>query len=125
MISGIVNAELEAVIGLTTIGDKGQKVRIEAIIDTGYNGWLILSPQLIAALGYTWHGRCDSLLADGSEAKFDIYAGAVLWDRRRRNIPVDSAECAPLVGMALLQAHEVNIQARSGGSVTIRRLPKE
>jgi clan AA aspartic protease len=124
MIGGTVNAEREAIISLTVIGDSGYKVRLDAVVDTGYNGWLTLPSELIAELGFAWQGRCNSLLADGSETSVDYYGGAVLWDRRHRHINVDSFDSTPLIGMALLEEHELNIQARRGGSVTIRRLSK-
>jgi clan AA aspartic protease len=84
MIVGVVNAQREAVIGLTLIGSKGQRIRVDAIIDTGFDGWLVLPPHLIAALGYAWHGSCDSVLADGSETQINVFEGTVLWDRRRQ-----------------------------------------
>jgi clan AA aspartic protease len=124
MISGVVNAEREATVRLTLIGENAEQVRVEAIIDTGYDGWLMLSPSLIAKLGYPWTNECNAILADGSKTRFNVYRGTVLWDRRRRTIKIDEAESSPLVGMGLLEGFEVTIQARSGGSVTIRRLPK-
>jgi hypothetical protein len=36
---------------------------------------------------------------------------------------VDEASTAPLVGMALLDGYELNVQVRSGGGLTIRSLP--
>ena len=60
---------------------------------------------------------------DGSESVFDIYEGTVLWDGSPRRIAVDEASTAPLVGMALLDGYELNVQVRSGGNVTIKVLP--
>lgn len=125
MIAGVVNAQCEAIIGLTLIGANDQQIRVEAVIDTGFDGWLILSPSLIDKLGYAWRGSCESILADGSNTDLNVYGGVVLWDRRRRNIPAHEAESTPLLGMRLLEGFELTIQARSGGSVTIRRLPKD
>ena len=124
MISGVVNHEREAIVGLTLLGNRKQHVRIKAVIDTGYDGWLLLPPSLIAELGYEWSTECRVVLADGTRTSFDVYRGTVLWDRRRRTISIDEADSSPLVGMKLLEGFELTIQARSGGSVTIRRLPK-
>ena len=125
MISGVVNHEREVTIGLTLLGNRKQHVRVEAVIDTGYDGWLLLPPSLVAELGYEWSTECSVVLADGTKTSFDVYRGKVLWDRRRRTISVDEADSSPLVGMRLLEGFELTIKARSGGSVTIRRLPKE
>jgi clan AA aspartic protease len=123
VIRGTVTADREARIRLTVRGPAGQERRLEAVIDTGFDGWLSLPPTLIARLGLPWRRRGRALLADGNEIVFDIYEATVVWDRRRRRIPVDEADTTPLVGMALLDGYELNAQVRAGGKVSIRRLP--
>jgi len=123
MISGIVTADREAVIRLTVRGPAGQSERVAAVIDTGFDGTLTLTPGLIARLGLPWKRRGRAILADGSEIVFDIYRATVVWDRRRLSIRVDEADTEPLVGMALLDGYELNAQIRTGGKVTIKRLP--
>src|SRR5216684_3675277 len=102
MITGIVNAHLEATIRLTLRGPNGQVRRVKAVVDTGFDGRLSLPPALIADLGLSWHRRGRAILADGSESVFDIFAGVVVWDRRKRAIPIDEADTRPMVGTALL-----------------------
>jgi clan AA aspartic protease len=123
MIKGTVTADLGAVLRLTVRGPTGQVRRVKVVIDTGFDGWLCLPPATIAALSLPWRRRGRAFLADGSETIFDIYEGTVVWDRRRRRVPVDEADTAPLIGMALLNGYELNVQVRVGGKVTIRRLP--
>ena len=123
MITGVVTVNREAVIRLAVRGAAGQEQEIEAVVDTGFDGWFSLPPALIAQLELQWRRRGRALLADGSECVFDIYEGTVLWDGRLRRIAVDEASAAPLVGMALLQGYELNVQVRNGGSVTIKVLP--
>jgi clan AA aspartic protease len=124
MITGTVTADREAIIRLTVRGPAGQERRVEAVIDTGFDGWLSLPPALIARLGLPWRRRGRALLADGSESVFDIHEATVVWDRRRRRIPADEADTTPLVGMALLDGYELNAQVRAGGKVTIKPLPR-
>ena len=50
MIEGIVNAAYEAVVTLPLRGQAGQERDIEAVIDTGYNGFLSLPPALVEEL---------------------------------------------------------------------------
>ncbi len=122
MITGVVTANREAVISLAVRGPASMEQQIEAVVDTGFDGWLSLAPALIALLGWPWRRRGRALLADGSECVFDIYEGTVVWDGKPRRIVVDEASTAPLVGMALLQSYELDIQVRNGGSVIIKAL---
>jgi clan AA aspartic protease len=122
MINGIVTASRNAVIRLIVRGPTGHSERIRALVDTGYNGWLTLPSELIERLALPWRRISFATLADGSETAFDIYEGAVVWDRRPRRIPVDESECITLVGMALLEGYELNVQVRRAGKVTIRSL---
>ena len=123
MITGVVTADRQAIIHLTVRGPVGQEHEIEAIIDTGFDGWLSLPSSLVVLLGLVWRRRGRALLADGRESVFDIYEATVVWDGQARRIPMDEAETAPLVGMSLLEGYELTVQVRSAGKVTIRALP--
>ncbi len=117
---GRINEHLEAVISLTVSGSEGVEQEVEAVIDTGYDGSLTLPMHLIAALGLAWQRRGRALLADGSEAVFDIYEAEVEWQGENVRIAVDAAETAPLVGMRLLRGYELCLVVVEGGIVTIR-----
>lgn len=123
MITGVVTANREATIQVAVRGPAGVDEQIEAVVDTGFDGWLSLPPPLIALMGLQWRRRGRALLADGSECVFDIYDVTVLWDGNLRRIAVDEASTAPLVGMALLDGYELSVKVRNGGSVTIKALP--
>ncbi len=119
MIHGVVNTSCEAIIPLV-IGNKNLQTRvIDAVIDTGYTGFLSLPTEIITALNLPWTGIDRGTLGDGSEVTFEVYAAAVIWNGEYRNIPVNEAETDPLVGMNLLYGYDLRIQAVEGGSVTI------
>jgi clan AA aspartic protease len=123
MIIGVVNTHHEATIDLIVQSANGQGHDIDAVIDTGFTGFLTLPTSLIAALGLTWRGYASAVLGDGSLQQFDVYAATVIWDGQARLVEIDAAETDPLVGMGLLYGHEVRIQAIDGGTVTIEALP--
>ena len=50
MITGIVNVDLEAVLRFSVGDAAGHSHDVEAVIDTGFNGFLTLPPALVAAL---------------------------------------------------------------------------
>ena len=51
MIEGVVNAAHEAVVTLALHGSAGQTRDIEAVIDTGFTGFLTVPPALAGELG--------------------------------------------------------------------------
>jgi predicted aspartyl protease len=53
MIVGIVRTR-EPLIRLTIRGFGRRQQEIEAVVDTGYTGWLTLPPDVIAALNLRW-----------------------------------------------------------------------
>jgi len=122
MITGTVNADREAVIRLGVRDVNGHGHDCDAIVDTGFNGWLTLPPGFIAMLGLRWMRVGTAVLADGRQAFFDIYEAAVLWDGQPMMIPVDEAASEPLLGMSLMYGYELNIQTVGGGAVTLKRL---
>ncbi len=120
MIEGMVNAALEAVVSLKVQGPSGQSREIEAVIDTGFNDFLTLPSALASELGLTYRNRGQMILADGSEVTFDIYRAALLWDGQPRHIYVYAADATPLVGMRMLDRHNLNIDVEDGGRVVIQ-----
>lgn len=120
MITGTVNADYEAVIRLRVQGSTGHAHEVDAIVDTGFNGFLTLPPVLVTALGLTRLSRGRALLANGSEELFDIYGVTVLWDGQLRYVEADAVDTTPLVGMSLLEGYNLHIQVEEGGQVAIQ-----
>ena len=120
MIQGIVNAALEAVVTLTVQGPTGQSREIEAVIDTGFSGFLTLPTAIVRELGLLYQYRGRAILADGSEAFFHVYDANVLWDSQLVRIETDAADATPLVGMRMLDRHNLNIDVEDGGIVVIQ-----
>ena len=123
MITGMVNADIEAVIQLVVVGPNRQQRTVDAVIDTGFSGDLTLPPSVIASLDLTWLGREPGILADGGTDLFDVYSAIVLWDGQPRSIEVEAANTQPLVGMNLLRRHSLHMEIVPGGPVEIVALP--
>ena len=119
MIDGTVNANLEATISLTVGETSSPEREILAVIDTGFDGFLTLPPAVISDLNLSWRMCGRAMLADGSEILVDIFEATVIWNGCPCRIVVDSADSAPLIGMALLKDCELTIQVFEGGTVTI------
>ena len=121
MIEGFVNANLEAVVTLPVRGTAGRAREVEAVIDTGFNGYLTLPPMLAADLGLPVVGDAEAVLADGSDAAFDVYGATVLWDGEARYIEVGAVGVGVLAGMRLLDSHSLYVEVEGGGRVIIER----
>ena len=51
MITGTVNSTREAILRLTVRDATGHEYELDAVLDTGFDGWLSLPPGFILALG--------------------------------------------------------------------------
>ena len=116
-----MNAAREAVVRLTLQGPTGQEREVEAVIDTGYSGFLTTSPALVSELGLAHRGQNYAALAGGSEVVFGFYALTVLWDGQPRQVDTDVlGDVRPLVGMRLLDGHSLHMDVEDGGRVVIQ-----
>lgn len=122
MMQGVVNPSCEAIVPLVVSNENRQTQLIDAVIDTGYTGFLSLPREIIVLLNLPWTGIDRGTLGDGSEATFEVYAAKVIWDGEYRNVPVNEAETDPLIGMSLLYGYDLQIQAVERGRVTIKAL---
>ncbi len=120
MIEGAVNANLEAVLALALENATGGVQEIEAVVDTGFNGYLTLPPVLVEDMRLPVVGDGAAVLADGSEATFDVHRVTVVWDGRPMYVEAAAVGVDPLVGMALLRGHNLNMDVKNGGHVQIR-----
>lgn len=121
VIQGLVNVAYEAIIRLTVQGPSGERREIEAVVDTGYNGFLTLPQDLVTELSLVYRDRGRAILANGSEVFFDTYDVAVLWDNRLRNTRASVANTTPHVqAMALLDRHSLYVGVENGGRVVIQ-----
>ena len=123
MIAGVVNQDLEATIRLILRTGDSRNVEAEAVIDTGFTGFLTLPSALVTDLNLAWLGRENAVLGDGTTHLFDVHSATVPWDGQPRDVEVDVTDTVPLVGMAMLLGHALHIEAIEGGKVTIDILP--
>ena len=122
MMYGSVNQSCEAILPVVVKNDAKTQL-VDAVIDTGFSGFLTLPSSIIAVLDLTWKGRDIATLGDGSYCIFDVYIARVIWDGQYRTIDINKSETVPLIGMGLLRGYDLRIQAIEGGSVTIELLP--
>ena len=66
--------------------------------------------------------RSRSALADGTVIAFNVHAATVVWDGRPRYVDIDAVGVAPLVGMSLLDKHNLNVEVADGGRIVIQAM---
>jgi clan AA aspartic protease len=121
MMQGYVNENFEAIISVSVKNGNSLK-SFDAVIDTGFTGFLSLPTAIIMELGLQWSYRDRATLGDGSETVFDVYNATIVWNGQLREIEIDAAETEPLLGMALLKGYRLQVDTIEGGLVTIESL---
>jgi clan AA aspartic protease len=92
---------------------------VQAWIDTGFNGDLVLPQREIDDLSLSSSGTVKAILADGSEVALLRYTCLIDWFGEGRELEVVANDGDyPLLGVGLLLGYDLRISYRSG-DVTI------
>ena len=119
MMIGHVDRNLDAVLTLTAIDSSENHHEIVAVVDTGYNGTLMLPTVKIAEMRLSWTASVSATLADGSTKKFDVFNGTIRWHGNPRSVEIDASNGCALIGMSLLEGDELRAKIIPGGMLTI------
>ena len=122
MITGKITTNREAIIELEVIGSNQRTEKVEAVIDTGFNGYLTLPNDLINYLKLQRAGSRYVTLGDGNVVVLDVYLAMVLWHGQQREVLALQADGGPLIGMSLLYGNRVMLEVVENGAVTIDSL---
>ncbi|MDP6355829.1 MAG: clan AA aspartic protease [Planctomycetota bacterium] len=119
MVIGAVDSNLQAVVELTLVGPQNQPINVNAIIDTGFNGFLTLPLAQVRNLECEHIAKAEATLADGSTDAFELFLAEVIWDGRKRVVEADSSEGELLIGMAMMRGHDLSIRITDQGEAKI------
>lgn len=122
MLSGRVTADREAVVGLAVLSSEGDTAHVEAVIDTGFDGFLTLPASLIDDLSLPFLGTAGAGLGDGRRVEMDLHQASVLWNDEPRDVLVLAAEGGVLLGMAMLEGSRLTLDVEDDGAVNIEPL---
>lgn len=103
-------------------GPRGREASVTAMVDTGFNGPLLLPAHQVATLGLPVHSYRTVQLADGSTQNVINHAGRVLWEGIERPVRVVAAGQQPLIGMALLVGYRLCLDVVDGAKVEVTPL---
>lgn len=121
---GRVTAELEAAATVHVRSTTGEEAEFEAVVDSGFNGFIGLPGEAISRLNLPFAGSTRVVLGDGSEARLSVYVGVAVLGGRTVDVEVIDSEGGALIGMALLRGCELRIQVAPGGQVFLKPLSR-
>ena len=95
--------------------DSASAAQIEAWIDTGFIGDLLIPRQQITALGLSSRGFVIGELADGSKTVMPRFVCEIDWFGRWIDAEVIAGDGQiPLLGIGLLADYDLHVSYRSG-----------
>jgi clan AA aspartic protease len=106
---GSIDGSGRALLGIRVASEPTpQPVAIQAWIDTGFTGELVLPQQLVDSLTLHQSGTVDAILADGSQIEVKTYTCFVHWFGEKRRLEVVANDGNyPLLGVGLLLGFEL------------------
>lgn len=98
--------------------------QLDLIVDSGFNGELVLPNPLILQLGLPDDGTMFSVLADGSIVESEVHIGEVVWFGRTREVRIQATDSDEgLLGTELFQGCVVELDP-DADRVLLRKKPR-
>ena len=123
MITGRLTAQREAMVRLVVFDIAQQPHDVDAVIDTGFNGFLTLPRAMVHTLQLPLAGNRRVTLGDGSTVVLNLYLATMLWDMQLREVLVLEVKGGPLRRMVMLYGNCVILHVVDNGDVLIDPWP--
>ena len=121
MIQGrVVGSQARVGVAVRRVGQPD--LRIECVIDTGFEGALTLPTAAVQALGLPYLTDLTANLADDTDVQAAVHVATILWDGKEQKVAVLALGQRPLVGTALLAGRHLGVDFTDGGDVRIASL---
>jgi clan AA aspartic protease len=102
--------------------DKSTDFKIDCVVDTGFNDYLTLPPQVVAVMNLPLYSTTLVRLADGSQYSIPIHSAKIRWDRPEKVVPVLATGIKPLLGTALLNGFCLTVEFINDGMIKIEKM---
>ena len=115
MIQGTFADEDELFFEIELIADNGLELPVDALLDTGFSGWLAINDQDLDGLDWTYVKQEKMRTAKG-EFNFDLYAGKMRIEGQEFDIPVHVGAGVPevLIGRQWLKNRRLVVDISAG-----------
>lgn len=119
MIEGKIDGGYKPVVLVRIMSREGEYHPFNVVLDTGFNGDLVLPPAAIQRLGLVQAVVFKATLANGQEVYLDGFETTALWHNRPRRLIVLEPGNEALLGMNLLAGSRVTLDVEADGAVVI------
>ncbi len=115
MIQGTFGDQDELFFEIELVADNGLELPVDALLDTGFSGWLAMDSQDLEGLDWTYIKQEKMRTAKG-EFNFDLYAGKVRIEGQEFDIPVHVGTGVPeiLIGRQWLKNRRLVVDISAG-----------
>lgn len=116
MIQGQFGEDDELFFEIELIAGDGLEIATEAMLDTGFSGWLAIDNQDIVGFDWVYVRREAMRMAQGGDSTFNLYIGKVRIDGQEFDIPVHTGDGVPeiLIGRKWLRNRQLLVDIESG-----------
>ena len=109
MIHGFVNENDEPIVPITLIFRKKPK-HFQAVLDTGFNGYLSVPQSITHGSGWYFAGYEEYEIATGDRVSERVYLGSIIFGRQRLTTHVVTSHAQDiLIGTRLLSTKALTI----------------
>jgi clan AA aspartic protease len=123
VIGGTVSPTRAPVVRLRVRGPGGLTADVGVVVDTGFDGQLVLPASVVGSLGLAWVYEGTATLADGSTQKADYYDAEVEWGTGWVKVVAMALGSEALLGMEFLDGKRLTVEGTPGGAVEITPWP--
>ncbi len=115
MIQGTFGDEDELFFEIDLLADNGFELLVDAMLDTGFSGWLAIDKQDLEGFDWTYLRQQTMTTARG-DVDFELYIGKLRIDGQEFDIPVHAGDGVPeiLIGRKWLRNRQLLVDMESG-----------
>ncbi len=125
MIAGHIDEDWQAIVPLIARHghQKDRDETIDFLIDTGFTGFLSLSPEWVQKLDLSVIDIQRGMTADGRVSYFETVDVCILWHDQPRVIRAQVLD-EPLIGTRLLRLHQTSLKWVTGERFELQSVPE-
>ena len=119
MVEGRISHQYEPLIAITVSTPDGVWREVEAVVGTGFNGYLALPGGPVEELSLPFLYSTNAFLADNTEITIHTHQATITWDGNPRTVAASAGGDRSLVGMQIMEGYQLDMDIRPDGALRI------